>query len=253
MFYVSLKGDRDSVFLREAYKNSQLVDKSKLVLLKEKMRALVAVPRFARRRAPTTSEEADGTNGAAQMLSEGSDVEDDEDVGLSDMEDLISEISGGKSDADYHWGDGWVGENGDSPPDFEHGDDSRLQEVKVTMKNTANSANGNAHVHPVFPDGRPRELWLAVHVIPWMAVVAGGRRENVCRSPPAVRSCDDRDAGLRTAPADLDGEASWRGLVDVPRGVGSWDPVECCRAEAVNQPVEHSIASPSSCDKGGRH
>jgi hypothetical protein len=45
-FYVSLKGDRDSVFLREAYKNSQLIEKSHLVLLKEKMRAL-AVPRFS--------------------------------------------------------------------------------------------------------------------------------------------------------------------------------------------------------------
>ncbi|KAF0927024.1 hypothetical protein E2562_029247 [Oryza meyeriana var. granulata] len=157
MFYVSLKGDRDSVFLREAYKNSQLVEKSKLVLLKEKMRALVAVPRFPRRGVPVTSAEADGTNGAAEMLSDGSDVED-EDEGLSDMEDLISEISGGKSDADYHWGDGWVGENDDSPPDFEDGDDSSLKEVKVTMKNTTNSANGKAHV-PVFPDGRPRERW----------------------------------------------------------------------------------------------
>lgn len=158
MFYVSLKGDRDSVFLREAYKNSQLVEKSKLVLLKEKMRALVAVPRFPRRGVPATSEEADRTNGAAQMLSEGSDVEDDEDEGLSDMEDLISEISGGKSDTDYHWGDGWVGENDDSPPDFEDDDGSSLKEVKVTVKKTANSANGKAHV-PVFPDGRPRERW----------------------------------------------------------------------------------------------
>uniref|UniRef100_A0A0D9WJY7 PORR domain-containing protein n=1 Tax=Leersia perrieri TaxID=77586 RepID=A0A0D9WJY7_9ORYZ len=158
MFYVSLKGDRDSVFLREAYKNSQLVDKSKLVLLKEKMRALVAVPRFPRKGVPGTGEEADGINGDLRMLSEGSDVDDDEEDGLSDMEDLISEMSGGKSDADYHWGDGWVGENDDSPPDFEDGDDSSLNEVKITMKNTADSAYGKANV-PVFPDGRPRERW----------------------------------------------------------------------------------------------
>ncbi|XP_015692706.2 protein WHAT'S THIS FACTOR 1 homolog, chloroplastic [Oryza brachyantha] len=158
MFYVSLKGDRDSVFLREAYKNSQLIEKSKLVLLKEKMRALVAVPRFPRRGVPETIQEADGINRAAQMLSEGSDTEDD-DEGLSDMEDLITEISGGKSDADYHWGDGWVGENDDSPPDFEDDDDdSSLKEVKVTMKTSASSANGKTHA-PVFPDGKPRERW----------------------------------------------------------------------------------------------
>ncbi|XWS32058.1 hypothetical protein CRYUN_Cryun23aG0128400 [Craigia yunnanensis] len=45
MFYVSLKGDRDSVFLREAYHNSQLIDKDPLLLIKEKFRSLVAIPR----------------------------------------------------------------------------------------------------------------------------------------------------------------------------------------------------------------
>ncbi|KAL6609408.1 hypothetical protein ACP70R_039377 [Stipagrostis hirtigluma subsp. patula] len=157
MFYVSFKGDRDSVFLREAYRDSQLVEKNKLVLLKEKMRALVAVPRFPRRGAAGTSEEAEGANGAAQLMNEGSDVEDDEDEGLSDMEDLISELSGGKSDTDYQWGDGWFGENDDSPPDFGD-DDSSSEEVKVTMKTADGSANGRAPV-PVFPDGRPRERW----------------------------------------------------------------------------------------------
>jgi len=157
MFYVSFKGDRDSVFLREAYKDSQLVEKNKLVLLKEKMRALVAVPRFPRRGGAWTSEEAEGANGAAQLSNERSDEEFDEDEGLSDMEDLISELSGGKSDADYQWGDGWFGENDDAPPDFAD-DDSSPQEVKVTMKNADGSANGRAAV-PVFPDGRPRERW----------------------------------------------------------------------------------------------
>jgi hypothetical protein len=59
MFYVSLKGDRDLVFLREAYKNSQLMEKSHLVLLKEKMRALVTVPRFPRRGGPRTGEKTE--------------------------------------------------------------------------------------------------------------------------------------------------------------------------------------------------
>ncbi|TKY68992.1 ROOT PRIMORDIUM DEFECTIVE 1 protein [Spatholobus suberectus] len=46
MFYVSLKGDRDSVFLREGYRDSQLVEKDRLLLIKEKFRSLVSVPRF---------------------------------------------------------------------------------------------------------------------------------------------------------------------------------------------------------------
>ncbi|RCV16455.1 hypothetical protein SEVIR_3G141800v4 [Setaria viridis] len=157
MFYVSFKGDRDSVFLREAYKDSQLVEKNKLVLLKEKMRALVVVPRFPRRGGARTSEEAEGANGAVRLSDEGSDEEYDEDEGLSDMEDFISELSGGKSDGGYQWGDGWFGENDDAPPDFAD-DDSSPQEVEVTMKNTDGSANGRAAV-PVFPDGRPRERW----------------------------------------------------------------------------------------------
>jgi hypothetical protein len=151
MFYVSFKGDRDSVFLREAYKDSQLIDKNKLVLLKEKMRALVAVPRFPRRGGVAVRDE-----GATQLSNdEGSDVEDEE--GLSDMEDLITELSGGNSDTDYQWGDGWFGENDDSPPDFgddDDDDDSNPQRVEVAMKNGGGSTND-----PVFPDGRPREQW----------------------------------------------------------------------------------------------
>jgi phosphopantothenoylcysteine synthetase/decarboxylase len=41
-FYVSLKGTRDSVFLREAYDNTELKEKDPLVLLKERMAELVA-------------------------------------------------------------------------------------------------------------------------------------------------------------------------------------------------------------------
>ena len=41
-FYVSLKGVRDSVFLREAYENSELKEKDPLVLLRERMADLVA-------------------------------------------------------------------------------------------------------------------------------------------------------------------------------------------------------------------
>ncbi|KAH7299131.1 hypothetical protein KP509_25G074200 [Ceratopteris richardii] len=41
LFYVSLKGDRNSVFLREAYRGSELIKKDPLVLLKDKLRDLV--------------------------------------------------------------------------------------------------------------------------------------------------------------------------------------------------------------------
>ncbi|EOA22424.1 hypothetical protein CARUB_v10003068mg [Capsella rubella] len=57
LFYVSLKGERDSVFLRDAYRNSELIDKDPLTLVKEKMRALVSVPRFPRRGGPRKDEE----------------------------------------------------------------------------------------------------------------------------------------------------------------------------------------------------
>lgn len=48
-FYVSLKGIRDSVFLREAYEDSELKVKDPLVLLKERMAALVAQIRIDER------------------------------------------------------------------------------------------------------------------------------------------------------------------------------------------------------------
>jgi hypothetical protein len=79
------------------------------MLLKEKMRALVAVPHFPRCCGPRTGEETEGANGGAQRFNEGSDTEDEDDD-FSDMDDLIGEL-GGKSDNDYHWGDGWVAES----------------------------------------------------------------------------------------------------------------------------------------------
>ncbi|KAI5069736.1 hypothetical protein GOP47_0016037 [Adiantum capillus-veneris] len=42
LFYVSRKGDRDSVFLREAYRGSELIQKEPLVVLKEKLNMLLA-------------------------------------------------------------------------------------------------------------------------------------------------------------------------------------------------------------------
>lgn len=42
LFYVSMKGDRNSVFLREAYRGSELIQKEPLIMVKEKLRNLVA-------------------------------------------------------------------------------------------------------------------------------------------------------------------------------------------------------------------
>ncbi|RID43196.1 hypothetical protein BRARA_I00071 [Brassica rapa] len=68
LFYVSLKGERDSVFLREAYRNSELIDKDPLTLVKEKMRGLVSVPRFPRRGGPRkVNEELNRCNDLASV------------------------------------------------------------------------------------------------------------------------------------------------------------------------------------------
>ncbi|KAK9143953.1 hypothetical protein Syun_013353 [Stephania yunnanensis] len=88
MFYVSLKGERDSVFLREAYRDSQLIDKDRLLLIKEKLRSLVAVPRFSRRRVPVT-------NGIGNDESEGIDGEE----ATNEEDDEWSDVDGEFSDA----------------------------------------------------------------------------------------------------------------------------------------------------------
>eukprot|EP00249_Psilotum_nudum_P019478 c27273_g1_i1 orf=406-1920(-) len=59
-FYVSLKGDRDSVFLREAYSGSNLIVKDPLVLAKEKLEELVAKGSKFRMSTQKREEEDDG-------------------------------------------------------------------------------------------------------------------------------------------------------------------------------------------------
>ncbi|KAA8516159.1 hypothetical protein F0562_019338 [Nyssa sinensis] len=86
MFYVSLKGDRDSVFLREAYRDSQLLEKDRLLLIKEKLRSLVIVPRFPRRGVPKT--DVDGAEGTDEPK-EGSDGQEGDE--WSDVDNLMSD------------------------------------------------------------------------------------------------------------------------------------------------------------------
>ncbi|KAK8345600.1 hypothetical protein V6Z11_A07G160600 [Gossypium hirsutum] len=158
MFYVSLKGDRDSVFLREAYRDSQLIDKDPLLLIKEKFRSLVAIPRFPKR--GSSKKDADN-NEESNMQEEASDEEEEE--GYSDMDSYLSDggfgdDEGGKDD-DYaeDWSDD---DDGDAPPDFDDNDELVNVGSSKPTKQTAFSAKKEEERRaPVFPDGRPRERW----------------------------------------------------------------------------------------------
>uniref|UniRef100_A0A5B6ZG97 PORR domain-containing protein n=1 Tax=Davidia involucrata TaxID=16924 RepID=A0A5B6ZG97_DAVIN len=155
MFYVSLKGDRDSVFLREAYRDSQLVEKDRLLLIKEKLRSLVVVPRFPRRGVPKT--DADGAEGTNEP-GEGSDGEEGEE--WSDVDNLMSDgFDDDEDDEDYE--DDWSDEDDDMPPDFaEDGGNVNIGLSKRTKQVVDNSVKNEEKVLvPVFPDGRPRERW----------------------------------------------------------------------------------------------
>jgi hypothetical protein len=148
MFYVSLKGDRDSVFLREAYRDSQLVEKDRLLLIKEKLRSLVSVPRYPSRGAPRT--DTDGEEGINEP-EDGSDGE-----GWSDVDNFMDDD--GNDDEDYE--DDWSDEEDDTPPDFdEDGGTTKTGETNP-IKQVDNSTKSDEKVLvPVLPDGRPRERW----------------------------------------------------------------------------------------------
>ncbi|KAL5796035.1 hypothetical protein ACOSQ2_000855 [Xanthoceras sorbifolium] len=151
MFYVSLKGDRDSVFLREAYRDSQLIDKDRLLVIKEKLRALVAVPRFRKRGSP--KKDTDGTD----EPEDGSGEDGEE---WSDIDDYMtdSQFDGDEEDD----GDDWSDDDGDdnTPPDFDEDDGT----VMIGSSKSAKQVNGSMKneekvLVPVFPDGKPRERW----------------------------------------------------------------------------------------------
>lgn len=148
MFYVSLKGDRDSVFLREAYRDSQLLEKDRLLIIKEKLRSLVSVQRFPKRGAPRkstgTDEPEDGSDGE-----EWSDV--DNFMGDDGFDD--------DDDAEDYEGD-WSDEDDDTPPDFDEDGETRKTEEINPIKQVDNSTKSDEKVlAPAFPDGRPRERW----------------------------------------------------------------------------------------------
>ncbi|KAG6406180.1 hypothetical protein SASPL_133779 [Salvia splendens] len=154
MFYISLKGDRDSVFLREAYRDSVLLDKDKMLLIKEKLRALVNAPRFPKRNVRRTdSGEAEGT-GQEDM----SDEEDGDE--WSDIDNVGSDEDGDGEDCDDEWSND---DEDDVPPDFNDGQDEPLPSLERSKPagrvNGATKKSDDKVLSPVFPDGTPRERW----------------------------------------------------------------------------------------------
>ncbi|KAL3737560.1 hypothetical protein ACJRO7_019146 [Eucalyptus globulus] len=159
MFYVSLKGDRDSVFLREAYHGSHLVEKDRLLLIKEKFRSLVAVPRYPRK---VVSKKDDDRADLMPERKDASDEEDGED--WSDVGDLMIEGADGDDseddDFDGNYEDDWTEEDEDTPPDFD--EDGSVVKVGIAkpIQQTGNSTKNEEKLYvPTFPDGRPRERW----------------------------------------------------------------------------------------------
>ncbi|KAI3965211.1 hypothetical protein MKW92_042949 [Papaver armeniacum] len=110
MFYVFSKGDRDSVFLREAYRDSQLIEKDRLLLIKEKLRSLVAVPCFTKR------------SGRSSDKADGDEHEEDEDdsEGEEDWSDVDNILENEDDDNDDDWSD--EDDDHETPPDFDDGD-----------------------------------------------------------------------------------------------------------------------------------
>ncbi|KAL6982081.1 pseudoprotein wtf element Wtf1 [Sarracenia purpurea var. burkii] len=155
LFYVSLKGDRDSVFLREAYRDSQLKEKDQLLLIKEKLRSLVAVPRFPRRGAPKT--DGEGTD----EQKEGSEEEDGEE--WSDIDDMLGDEFDDVDDDDEDgegYEDDWMDEDDEMPPDFDDdGGNENIGFVKSTKHVDNVTKNEEKVLLSVFSDGRPRERW----------------------------------------------------------------------------------------------
>lgn len=159
MFYVSLKGDRDSVFLREAYRGSNLVDKDRLLVVKEKMRALVNVPRFRKRGTQKSDDEAVETSEKQDEINEAEEGEwSDFDNVASDEFGDDDEVEDDDDDDDEDYEDIWTDED-DTPPDFDDDNDNvRVKVIKSEEQFDPEPLNDEERV-PVFPDGRPRERW----------------------------------------------------------------------------------------------
>ncbi|WJX85696.1 pseudoprotein wtf element Wtf1 [Trifolium repens] len=151
MFYISLKGDRDSVFLREAYRDSQLVDKGKLLLIKEKLRSLVDIPRFLKGRGAARTRIGDGMK--ENDIDSRQDENGEEEKEWSDADDDGNDID-----------DDWIDEDDDdddTPPDFDEEETETLEiEKRKRITRVQDTKQNNEKVLvPTLPDGRLRERW----------------------------------------------------------------------------------------------
>ncbi|XP_023514273.1 protein WHAT'S THIS FACTOR 1 homolog [Cucurbita pepo subsp. pepo] len=150
MFYVSLKGDRDSVFLREAYRNSHLIDKDRLLIIKEKLRALVAVPRIRGR-------------GALKNDTDGGDDQPDYMSGdeSSDIDNLLDDDDEFDDNEDGAFEDNWSDEEDDTPPSFNGDRDGESINIEARKQRQVDNSQklDQSLLSPVLPDGRPRERW----------------------------------------------------------------------------------------------
>ncbi|XP_057720975.1 protein WHAT'S THIS FACTOR 1 homolog, chloroplastic [Arachis stenosperma] len=158
MFYVSLKGDRDSVFLREGYRDSQLVDKDRLLLIKEKLRSLVNVPRFPKRGASRrVGDGMEDTAGTAREDESGEEEEHWSDLDSFMSDDGFEEDNDGQDD---DWSNDDDDDDDDTPPDFDEDDGILEISQGKTIKQAEDlTVNDKKVLAPVFPDGRPRERW----------------------------------------------------------------------------------------------
>jgi len=151
MFYVSLKGARDSVFLREAYRGSYLIDKDRLLLVKEKMRALVDIPRFSKRGTRKSNDKAEDSGDQQDQISEGEEEE------MSDFDNAISdEFDDDDDEEDYE--DFWSEED-EVPSDFDDDNDSLRGGLSKQVEQSNVLPVETKDQIPVFPDGSPRERW----------------------------------------------------------------------------------------------
>jgi hypothetical protein len=155
MFYISLKGDRDSVFLREAYRDSQLVDKDKLLLIKEKLRSLVDIPRFLKGRGAARTRIGDGMK--ENDIDSRQDESGEEEQEWSDADDDGNDIDDDWIDEDDDDDD----DDDDTPPDFDEEETETLEiEKRKRITRVQDTKQNNEKVLvPTLPDGRVRERW----------------------------------------------------------------------------------------------
>jgi hypothetical protein len=155
MFYISLKGDRDSVFLREAYRDSQLVDKDRLLLIKEKLRSLVDIPRFLKGRGAARTRIGDGMK--ENDIDSRQDESGEEEQEWSDADDDGNDIDDDWIDEDDDDDD----DDDDTPPDFDEEETETLEiEKRKRITRVQDTKQNNEKVLvPTLPDGRVRERW----------------------------------------------------------------------------------------------